>query len=60
MGEPVAAVVADDRYRAEDALAAVQVRYAPVPALVDARAAGAPDAPLLFESEGSNVVARLF
>src|SRR5262245_27683102 len=57
VGEPVAAVVADDRYRAEDALAAVQVHYAPLPALVDARVASGPDAPLLFESEGSNVVA---
>ena len=42
---------------AEDALGAVRVRYAPLPAVVDARVAGRPDAPLLFESEGSNVVA---
>jgi aerobic carbon-monoxide dehydrogenase large subunit len=57
VGEPVVAVVADDRYRAEDALDAVAVSYAPLPALVDTRAAAAPGAPLLFEAEGTNVVA---
>jgi aerobic carbon-monoxide dehydrogenase large subunit len=57
VGEPVAAVVADDRYRAEDALAAVQVAYDPLPALVNTRAAAEPGAPLLFESEGTNTVA---
>jgi aerobic carbon-monoxide dehydrogenase large subunit len=57
VGEPVAAVVADDRYRAEDALAAVQVAYTPLPALTDARAAAEAGAPLLFESEGTNAVA---
>lgn len=57
VGEPVVAVVADDRYRAEDALDAVAVSYAPLPALVDTRAAAAPGAPLLFETEGTNVVA---
>lgn len=57
VGEPVAAVLADDRYRAEDALARVHVAYDPLPALVDAQAAGDSAAPLLFESEGTNVVA---
>jgi aerobic carbon-monoxide dehydrogenase large subunit len=57
VGEPVVAVVADDRYRAEDALDAVAVSYAPLAALVDTRAAAAPGAPLLFEAEGTNVVA---
>jgi carbon-monoxide dehydrogenase large subunit len=57
VGEPVAAVVAVDRYLAEDALAHVAVDYEPLPALVDTRAAGEPGAPLLFESEGTNVVA---
>jgi carbon-monoxide dehydrogenase large subunit len=56
-GEPVAAVLADDRYRAEDALARVQVDYEPLPALVDTRTAAEPGAPLLFESEGTNAVA---
>jgi carbon-monoxide dehydrogenase large subunit len=57
VGEPVAAVVATDRYRAEDALGRVHVQYEPLPALVDTRGAGEPGAPLLFEAEGTNVVA---
>jgi aerobic carbon-monoxide dehydrogenase large subunit len=57
VGEPVAVVVADDRYLAEDALARVQVTYDPLPALVDTRAAAEAGAPVLFESEGTNVVA---
>ena len=56
-GEPVAAVLADDRYRAEDALAHVHVTYDHLPAVVDAQMAGDAGAPLLFESEGTNVVA---
>jgi aerobic carbon-monoxide dehydrogenase large subunit len=56
-GEPVAALLATDRYLAEDALAHVRVDYEPLPALVDTRAAGEPGAPLLFEAEGTNAVA---
>jgi 2-furoyl-CoA dehydrogenase large subunit len=40
-GEPVAVVVASDRYRAEDALEAIDVVYRPLPAIVDPRAATA-------------------
>jgi carbon-monoxide dehydrogenase large subunit len=39
VGEPVAAVVADDRYLAEDALEQIAVDYEPLPALVDPAAA---------------------
>jgi 2-furoyl-CoA dehydrogenase large subunit len=39
-GEPVAVVVARDRYRAEDALEEIDVAYRPLPAIVDPRAAG--------------------
>ena len=43
VGEPVAAVVADDPYRLADALDAVRVEYAPLPPVVDVEsAAGAP------------------
>jgi 2-furoyl-CoA dehydrogenase large subunit len=38
-GEPVAVIVAHDRYRAEDALEAIHVAYRPLPAIVDPRAA---------------------
>src|SRR5262245_38586568 len=57
VGEPVVAVVADDRYRAEDALAHVRVDYEPLPPVVDTKAAAQVGAPLLFESEETNVVA---
>jgi 2-furoyl-CoA dehydrogenase large subunit len=41
VGEPVAVVLAEDRYRAEDALAAIEVEYRQLPPVVDPRAAGA-------------------
>ena len=56
VGEPVAIVVASDRYRAEDALELIEVRYRPLPALVDPLAAAAPDAPLLHSRAQSNVI----
>src|ERR1700742_2820099 len=45
VGEPVAIVVATDRYRAEDAVDLIDVRYAPRPAVIDPRAALRSDAP---------------
>ena len=54
-GQPVAAVVADDRYRARDAAAAVEISYDEREAVVDARAARAEDAPTLYESAPDNV-----
>ncbi|MDA8346433.1 MAG: xanthine dehydrogenase family protein molybdopterin-binding subunit [Thermaerobacter sp.] len=45
-GEAVAVVVAEDARTAEDAASRVTVRYERLPALLDPRAAMAPDAPL--------------
>jgi 2-furoyl-CoA dehydrogenase large subunit len=42
-GEPVAVVVANDRYRAEDALEAIDVAYRPLAAVLDPRAAAGHD-----------------
>ena len=56
VGEPVAVVVADDRYLAADAVDAVVVEYDPLPAVASIDAALAEDAPLVFEPVGSNVV----
>lgn len=56
VGEPVAVVVASDRYLAEDALDAIEVQYKPLPVAVDAHAAMQADAPLLHPACGSNVV----
>ncbi len=56
VGEPVAIVVATDRYRAEDALDLIEVRYRQLPAVVDPQLAAAPDAPILHPGAKGNVV----
>ena len=55
VGEPVAIVVAADRYLAEDALDAIEVRYAVRPAVVKPLDALAPGAPVLHEGFPGNV-----
>jgi len=54
-GQPVAAVVADDRYRARDAADAVDVTYDRLSAVVDQREAKRPDAPTLYDDAPDNV-----
>jgi carbon-monoxide dehydrogenase large subunit len=56
VGEPVAMVVTDGRYQAEDAAELVMVDYEPLPAVVDLEDALA-DGTLLFPAGGSNVIA---
>ena len=56
VGEPVAAVVALDRYLAEDALDAIRVTYEPLAAVVDAEASMRADAPRLHEELTDNVI----
>ena len=56
VGEPVAVVVACDRYAAEDAAERVVVEYAPRPAVVDPEAAIGAGAPVLHEAMGTNLV----
>ena len=55
VGEPVAVVVARDRYLAEDAAEVVGVDYEPLPAVVDPEKALEPDAPILHDRVGSNL-----
>ncbi|MDN8618042.1 xanthine dehydrogenase family protein molybdopterin-binding subunit [Variovorax ginsengisoli] len=55
-GEPVAVVVAEDRYLAEDALDAIRVEYRALPAVVNIERAIEADAPVLHADVGSNVV----
>jgi 2-furoyl-CoA dehydrogenase large subunit len=55
-GEPVAVVLAESPYLAEDGAALVDAVYEALPPLVDPLAAAAQDAPLLHEKVGSNVV----
>jgi carbon-monoxide dehydrogenase large subunit len=58
VGEAVAVVVAQTREQARAARDAVYVDYEELPAVPNLAAALAPDAPLLWEPAGSNVVAR--
>jgi carbon-monoxide dehydrogenase large subunit len=51
VGEGVAVVVADSRYLAEDALELIDVEYEPLPAVVNARKALDPDAPLIRDDK---------
>ena len=55
-GEPVAVVIAEDRYIAEDALDLVVVKYEPKAAVVDPEDALSSSATVLHEEFGSNVV----
>ena len=57
-GEPVAAIVAENRYAAEDAADRVRVDYDPLDAVVDLEAALSDGAPLVHEDLGSNLAAR--
>jgi carbon-monoxide dehydrogenase large subunit len=58
-GDPVAAVVARDRYVAEDAAELVAVDYEPLEAVVDAEAALTAGAPLVHEELGDNSFAHI-
>jgi carbon-monoxide dehydrogenase large subunit len=58
VGQPVAVVVAHDRYQAGDALERFQVTYEPLQPILDPRAAAQDDV-LLHEAFGSNVMMRL-
>jgi carbon-monoxide dehydrogenase large subunit len=59
VGEPIAVVVARDRYAAADGAAAVLVDYDPLPAAASLPAAVAEGAPLLFPDLGTNVVSEV-
>ena len=55
-GEWVAAVVADTRALAEDAAEEIDIRYEPLPFVLDAEQAIKPGAVLVHEAHGSNVL----
>lgn len=59
IGEPIAAVVAIDRYRAEDAAALITVDYEPRAAVADVADALAPNAPLVHSDLDSNLAVSL-
>src|SRR5439155_234053 len=58
VGEPIAMVVAESRYLAEDALDDIVVEADPLPAVVDLEAALAPGAPRVHDQLPSNLAAH--
>lgn len=58
VGEPVAIVLADNRYIAEDAVTLVDVDYDPLPAIGDPRAALQPGATLVHSGTPHNLLAE--
>ncbi|MEZ5657158.1 MAG: xanthine dehydrogenase family protein molybdopterin-binding subunit [Burkholderiaceae bacterium] len=54
-GEPVVMVVARSRALAEDALAAIEIEYAPLPAACDMERALEPDEPVIHPELGNNL-----
>src|SRR5262249_19948241 len=58
VGEGVAAVVAEDRYSARDALDLIQVEFDPLPAITDAEQALAPESPIVHSEWPDNVAFR--
>jgi CO/xanthine dehydrogenase Mo-binding subunit len=59
VGEPLAMIVADNRYIAEDAIRDVVVEIDPIAAVVDLEKGLAPDAPLIHEHLKSNLAAHV-
>ncbi|WP_328500096.1 xanthine dehydrogenase family protein molybdopterin-binding subunit [Streptomyces sp. NBC_00457] len=53
-GDPIAVVVARDRYTAADALEAIEVDYTPLPPVLDLEDALAEGAPLVHSDKGTN------
>ena len=57
-GQPVAIVLAEDIYTAEDAVELVVIDYEILPAVIDPLQATSEDAPVIHEQFGSNIVLR--
>lgn len=61
VGEPVAVVVAKNRYIAEDAMGLIEIEYEPLEVVIDPEAAAASETALLHPEFGTNVILeRLF
>jgi len=59
VGEPIAAVVAESRYIAEDALTDIVVDFEPLPAVVDLEQALLPNTVLVHDDLSSNLAAHV-
>ena len=58
VGEPVVAVLGENRYLAEDAIARVEIAYDLLETVIDPEIAVRKNAPLLHEEAGTNVLAE--
>jgi aerobic carbon-monoxide dehydrogenase large subunit len=58
VGEPVVAILAESRHRAEDALDRVEIAYEPLETVIDPGRAAFKDAPLLHEEAGTGDLAE--
>jgi carbon-monoxide dehydrogenase large subunit len=59
-GQEVAFVIAEDRYAARDALELIDVEYEPLPAVVNARKALDPDAPVIRDDKEGKTDNHIF
>ncbi|GER86025.1 aldehyde dehydrogenase [Dictyobacter vulcani] len=58
-GDPVAIVIAENRYIARDALDLIDVDYEPLPVAIDVEKAMQPDSPILYEEFKTNVATSM-
>ena len=58
-GEPLAMIIAESRYLAEDIAGDIVIDYEPLPVVVDLKAAASGDAPLVHEDAPGNVAAHV-
>ena len=58
VGDPIAVVVAENRYIAEDAMELIDVEYEALPAVTDARSSMQAEAPRLHEAVPNNIPAN--
>src|SRR5262245_59564792 len=59
VGQAIAVVIAENRYLAEDAAAAVVIDFETLPAASDCRAAAQPDAPCVHSDLANNIAASM-
>ncbi|MEK6323437.1 MAG: xanthine dehydrogenase family protein molybdopterin-binding subunit [Acidobacteriota bacterium] len=59
VGQPIAAVVATDRYAAQDAIDLIMIDYEELPAVVDVEEAAKDGGPLVYEEYGNNIAYKL-
>jgi aerobic carbon-monoxide dehydrogenase large subunit len=58
VGDPVAVIIADNRYIAEDAASRVAIEYRPLPAISDCREAAEHGAPVAHRKASNNILVK--